>query len=253
MYNYKITVAYDGTRYKGWQAQKSTDATIQAKLEGVLMRTFGYPVEVTGSGRTDAGVHAKGQVANFHLRGAYDTKELLELFNTYLPEDIAVCAVEEAPERFHSRFLAVEKLYLYRIHTGPVPEVFDRKYVFSLNHTEPLQLEQMKQAAGYLVGTKDFTSFCGNSHLKKSAVRSVYEIRFEELCGELQIFYRGNGFLQNMVRILTGTLIEVGQGKKRPEEIPEILAAKNRERAGFTAPPQGLTLMQVSYQQEAER
>ena len=192
-------------------------------------------------------------VENFHLRGAYDTKELLELFNTYLPEDIAVCAVEEAPERFHSRFLAVEKLYLYRIHTGPVPEVFDRKYVFSLNHTEPLQLEQMKQAAGYLVGTKDFTSFCGNSHLKKSAVRSVYEIRFEELCGELQIFYRGNGFLQNMVRILTGTLIEVGQGKKRPEEIPEILAAKNRERAGFTAPPQGLTLMQVSYQQEAER
>ena len=260
MYNYKITVAYDGTRYKGWQAQKSTDATIQAKLEGVLRRRFGYSVDVIGSGRTDAGVHAKGQVANFYLRDACGEEELFELFRTYLPEDIAVCSVEAVPERFHSRFMASEKTYQYRIHTSRIPEVFERKYVFSLNHTlmdypksvsfgaaEPLYLENMKKAAEYLVGTKDFTSFCGNSHMKKSAVRSVYEIRFEELDGELRIIFRGNGFLQNMVRIMTGTLIEVGQGKKRPEEIPEILAAKNRERAGFTAPPQGLMLMQVLY------
>lgn len=247
MYNYKITVAYDGTRYKGWQAQKSTDATIQAKLESILRRKFGYPVDIIGSGRTDAGVHAKGQVANFHLRDAYGEEELFELFRAYLPEDIAVCSVEEVEERFHSRFLASEKTYQYRIHTGRVPEVFERKYVFSLNHTEQLYLENMKKASEYLVGTKDFTSFCGNSHMKKSAVRSVYEIRFEELLGELRIIYRGNGFLQNMVRIMTGTLIEVGQGKKRAEDIPKILEAKNRECAGFTAPPQGLMLMEVVY------
>ncbi|MCI8635221.1 MAG: tRNA pseudouridine(38-40) synthase TruA [Eubacterium sp.] len=247
MYNYKITVAYDGTRYKGWQAQKSTDATIQAKLESILRRRFGYPVDIIGSGRTDAGVHAKGQVANFHLRDAYGEEELFELFRAYLPEDIAVCSVEEVEERFHSRFLASEKTYQYRIHTGRVPEVFERKYVFSLNHTEQLYLENMKKASEYLVGTKDFTSFCGNSHMKKSAVRSVYEIRFEKLCGELRIIYRGNGFLQNMVRIMTGTLIEVGQGKKRADDIPEILTAKNRECAGFTAPPQGLMLMEVVY------
>lgn len=247
MYNYKITVAYDGTRYKGWQAQKSTDATIQAKLESILRRRFGYPVDIIGSGRTDAGVHAKGQVENFHLRDAYGEEELFELFRAYLPEDIAVCSVEEVEERFHSRFLASEKTYQYRIHTGRVPEVFERKYVFSLNHTEQLYLENMKKASEYLVGTKDFTSFCGNSHMKKSAVRSVYEIRFEKLCGELRIIYRGNGFLQNMVRIMTGTLIEVGQGKKRADDIPEILTAKNRECAGFTAPPQGLMLMEVVY------
>ncbi len=223
MYNYKITVAYDGTRYKGWQSQRSTDATIQAKLEGVLKRTFGYPIEVVGSGRTDAGVHAKGQIANFHLYEAVDEDELMGIFNTYLPEDIAVCALEEAPERFHSRFMASEKTYRYRIHTSNVPE------------------------ASYLIGTKDFTSFCGNSHMKKSAVRTIYDIRFEKLPEEIRIDFRGNGFLQHMVRIMTGTLIEVGQGKKKAEDMPGILAAKNRALAGFTAPPQGLMLMQVKY------
>ncbi len=247
MYNYKITVAYDGTRYKGWQSQRSTDATIQAKLEGVLKRTFGYPIEVVGSGRTDAGVHAKGQIANFHLYEAVDEDELMGIFNTYLPEDIAVCALEEAPERFHSRFMASEKTYRYRIHTSNVPEVFERKYVFSLNHVGTIQLGQMQKAASYLIGTKDFTSFCGNSHMKKSAVRTIYDIRFEKLPEEIRIDFRGNGFLQHMVRIMTGTLIEVGQGKKKAEDMPGILAAKNRALAGFTAPPQGLTLMQVKY------
>ena len=247
MYNYKITVAYDGTRYKGWQAQKSTDATIQAKLESILRRRFGYPVDIIGSGRTDAGVHAKGQVANFHLRDAYGEEELFELFRAYLPEDIAVCSVEEVEERFHSRFLASEKTYQYRIHTGRVPEVFERKYVFSLNHVGTIQLGQMQKAASYLIGTKDFTSFCGNSHMKKSAVRTIYDIRFEKLPEEIRIDFRGNGFLQHMVRIMTGTLIEVGQGKKKAEDMPGILAAKNRALAGFTAPPQGLMLMQVKY------
>lgn len=245
MKNYKIIVAYDGTRYKGWQSQKNTDATIEGKLEGVLEKEVGHPVAVIGSGRTDAGVHARGQTANFHLEEDYGTEELLRLLNRYLPEDIAVLSVEEVPERFHSRFSAVEKVYQYRIHTGKIPEVFERRYVWHC--TEPLWIEAMRNAAVYLTGTKDFTSFCGNKHMKKSAVRTVYEIRLEETEDELRITYRGNGFLQNMVRIMTGTLIEVGQGKRRPEEIPEILAAKNREKAGYTAQPQGLTLLEVRY------
>ena len=167
------------------------------------------------------------------------------MFNQYLPEDIAALSVKEAGERFHSRFSAIGKIYRYRIHTGKIPEVFERKYVYSYNR--PLDVERMKEAAEHMIGTKDFAAFCGNRHMKKSTVRSVYEIRFQETEEELQIIYNGNGFLQNMVRIMTGTLIEVGEGKKKPEDIPSIIASKNRERAGFTAPAQGLTLMEVKY------
>lgn len=256
MHNYKIVVSYDGTRYKGWQSQKLTDATIQGKLEKILERTVGRPVKITGSGRTDAGVHAKGQTANFYLQDYYEPEELLEIFNQYLPEDIAVRSVKEAGERFHSRFSATEKTYQYRIHTGKIPEVFERKYVYSL--AGQLDLERMKQAAEYMTGKQDFAAFCGNRHMKKSTVRNIYEIRFEEVkdenaflmgqgCGEIRIIFRGNGFLQNMVRIMTGTLIEVGEGRRCPEDIPAMIASKNRELAGHTAPAQGLMLMEVKY------
>lgn len=245
MHNYKIIVAYDGTRYKGWQSQKFTDATIQGKLEGILKKTMGYSVQVIGSGRTDAGVHAKAQTANFHLKEPYAEEELLDMFNRYLPNDIAVLSVKKASERFHSRFLATEKTYQYRIHTGIAPNVFERNYVYE--YGKPLNLEKMKKAAEYMIGTKDFASFCSNSHMKKSTVRSLYEIRFEETKDEIRITYRGNGFLQNMVRILTGTLIEVGEGKRQADEIPMILEAKNRELAGHTAMAQGLMLMEVKY------
>ena len=231
MSNYKIVISYDGTRYKGWQSQKSTDATIQGKLQDILKKTAGYPVEVIGSGRTDAGVHAKGQAANFHLKEQADERKLLETLNHYLPEDIAVLSLEEVEERFHSRFQAKEKTYMYRFYT----------------YTEPLHLENMRKAAAYMTGTMDFTSFCANKHMKKSAVRSVYAIDFQVTEKEIDIIYRGNGFLQNMVRIMTGTLLEVGMGKKKPEDIPMILAAKNREAAGFTAPAQGLVLLEVKY------
>ena len=245
MKNYKIVVSYDGTRYKGWQSQKNTDATIEGKIEAVLEKAVGHKVDVIGSGRTDAGVHAKGQVANFHLEEDFSSDALLELLNRYLPEDIAVCSVEEVSERFHSRFSAVEKIYQYRIHTGRIPEVFERKYVYT--HMEVLDVDAMQQAAEYMVGTHDFTSFCGNKHMKKSAVRTVYEIRFDVTEEEIKITYRGNGFLQNMIRIMTGTLLEVGQGKRRPEDMIDILDAKNREMAGYTAPPQGLSLLKVNY------
>ena len=148
-------------------------------------------------------------------------------------------------ERFHSRYQAVEKTYLYRVHTGKIPEVFERRYVY--DYTEPLDVNRMRKAAGYLCGTHDFKSFCGNKKMKKSTVRTIFQIRIKELPGEIRIYYTGNGFLQNMVRILTGTLIEIGDGRRNPEDVLEILEAKNRERAGYTAPACGLTLLEVTY------
>lgn len=243
--NYMLLLQYDGSKYRGWQVQGNTDQTIQGKLEAVLEKMTGEAVEVHGSGRTDAGVHACGQVANFKLREEKTTEEIMTYLNHYLPEDIAVLRVEKVSERFHSRLNAVEKTYRYRIFTDGKPDVFARKYVSTID--TPLNLNQMKMAAGYLTGTHDFTSFCGNKHFKKSAVRTIFDIRFEEQERELVIYICGDGFLQNMVRIVVGTLIEVGQGKKKPEDMTNILAAKNREAAGMIMPPSGLALMEVKY------
>lgn len=246
MGNYRIVIQYDGTRYRGWQSQSSTEDTIQGKLEAVLLRMMGEAVEVIGSGRTDAGVHALGQTANFHLRGTRDREEILDYLNRYLPEDIAVSNIEEVEERFHSRYQAKSKTYLYRIHTGRIPEVFERKYVY--DYQTPLDTGRMRQAIALLVGTHDFRSFCGNKKMKKSTVRTIYEIRLEETAQEIRLYYTGDGFLQNMIRILTGTLIEIGDGRRAPEEISGILEAKNREAAGYTAPACGLTLFSVEYE-----
>ncbi|MCI5872893.1 MAG: tRNA pseudouridine(38-40) synthase TruA [Clostridiales bacterium] len=250
MNNYRITIQYDGTRYRGWQSQNSTDETIQGKITEVLSRMSGEDVAVIGSGRTDAGVHARGQVANFYLSNAWDVEEMQDYLNRYLPEDIAVTQAEKADERFHSRYQAKSKTYLYRIHTGRIPEVFERKYVY--DYQAPLCAERMKKAAELLIGTHDFRSFCGNKKMKKSTVRTIYDICIEESEQELRIFYTGDGFLQNMVRILTGTLIEIGDGRREPEEITEILEAKDRERAGYTAPACGLTLLEVVYEDRRE-
>lgn len=251
MINYKIKIQYDGSRYKGWQRQKATDLTIQGKIESILQKQFGREIEIDGSGRTDAGVHAKGQVANFRLHereaalfGAVPDR-LMELMNTYLPEDIAVVEAKAASDRFHSRLNAVEKTYVYRIWNSRIPNVFDRKFVCQVE--EPLCVEAMRQAAEHLVGTHDFAAFCGNAKMKKSTVRSVYEIRIEEFGEEVRITCRGNGFLQNMVRILVGTLVETGMGQKAPEEMPQILASCQRSRAGGMMPPAGLTLLEVKY------
>lgn len=246
MTNYKLILQYEGTRYRGWQSQGNTSETIQGKLEAVLSRMAGETVSVQGSGRTDAGVHAIGQVANVKLPEAVEPRKLMEYLNQYLPEDIAVLEAEEVPDRFHSRLGAVEKIYRYRIWTDGRPDVFERRYVEPV--AGALQLNQMKIAAGYLMGTHDFTSFCGNKHMKKSAVRTISYIRFEQRERELWIDYCGNGFLQNMVRILTGTLVEVGLGKRQPEEMKSILAGRSRELAGPMMAARGLTLMEVKYQ-----
>ena len=245
MKNYKITVSYDGTRYKGWQIQTNTDATIQGKLSMVLENFSGHPVDVIGSGRTDAGVHALGQVANFHLEDVFKKDEILEYLNRYLPGDIAVTDISEVDDRFHSRYNALRKTYRYRIRTNPVSDVFERRFLY--HYGMPLDVDKMEEAAHLLTGTRDFASFCGNKHMKKSTVRTIYEISFQKNKDEFTIFYTGNGFLQGMVRILTGTLIEIGNGKRDIKSIPILFQEKNRALAGFTAPPQGLRLERVVY------
>jgi len=246
MATYKMTVAYDGTRYNGWQIQRSTDNTIQGKLSAVLSKMSGSMVEVHGSGRTDAGVHARGQVASFEINGNYTDNEILEYLNRYLPDDIAVLTVEKADSRFHARLSCRQKTYRYRIHTSIVPDVFNRKYVYTYLD-KPLDVSKMRKAAAQLIGEHDFKAFCGNPHFKKSSVRTIFSIDINNDNNGITLDFTGDGFLQNMVRILTGTLIEIGNGNIPADAITGILESKDRQRAGFTAPPQGLTLMGAEY------
>lgn len=243
--NYKLTLQYDGTKYQGWQKQGNTENTIQGKLEGILERMYARPVEIHGSGRTDAGVHALGQIANFHEGSSYTCDQIQKNLNEYLPKDIRVIQAEEVQERFHARLTAVGKIYEYHIDNGKVADPFTRKY--AMREENPLDLEAMKKAAGFLVGSHDFKSFCANKRIKKSTQRTLYEISIEEQNGKIKIRYYGNGFLYHMVRILTGTLIQVGRGDITPEQIPDMIQAKERGAAGFTAPAQGLFLVKVFY------
>lgn len=245
MPNYSFIVSYDGTRYEGWQKQNRTPETIQGKIETVLEKLTGEPCQVIGAGRTDAGVHAKGQCANVHLSVSLPPQKLQDEMNRLLPDDIGISYMKETGERFHSRFSAKGKLYRYRIRMGSDKNVFTRRYVWQLGET--LDVAAMEEAAQFLEGTHDYTSFCGNKHMKKSAVRQVEEISLHVSGSELVIDFIGDGFLQNMIRILTGTLVEVGEGKKKPADMPAILAAENRVAAGFTAPACGLCLMKVMY------
>ncbi len=246
--NYRIVVSYDGTRYNGWQKQKTTGETIQGKLETLLTRMAGEEITVQGSGRTDAGVHALGQTANFRMDTALSEEELMDDINGYLPDDIAVLSLKAASERFHSRLSAVTKTYVYRLYTGKAKPVLDRKYIWQPEG--PLDPERMRQAADFFLGQHDFRSFCGNRNMKKSTIRRIDRIKLETLSGgrELRLTFTGNGFLQNMVRILTGTLVECGQGRLEPEDMKKILEAKDRSAAGPTAPARGLILWEVNYQ-----
>lgn len=243
--NYKLTVQYDGSRYKGWQSQKETEATIQGKLSAVLTQLDGAPVEVQGSGRTDAGVHAMGQVANAVLKKDISPRELMDYCNHYLPEDIGVSAVEPADSRFHARLNAVKKTYVYRIWNSKMPNVFERKWMYSIE--EPLDVEAMCRAREQLLGTHDFAAFCAAKGKKKSTVRTIYSLDIQSIGQEIRITVTGNGFLHHMVRIMVGTLVEIGLGKRSPQEIPSILEDKTREKAGITMPARGLILWQVMY------
>lgn len=245
MNHIKIVLQYDGSRYDGWQKQGNTGQTIQGKLEEVLRKMTGTPVEVRGAGRTDAGVHALGQTADFKVPQQFSPAAVEEYLNRYLPEDIRVLETELADERFHSRLKAVSKTYRYVIETGEKKDVFRRKYEYGLG--KALDGAAMKKGAAFLIGEHDFKSFCGNKKMKKSTVRTIYSIDIEEEKSRVILTFKGNGFLYHMVRIITGTLMEIGLGKRPPEDMERILAAENREKAGFTAPPEGLFLVEVDY------
>ena len=245
MQNYKLTLQYDGTRSNGWQRQGNTDNTIQGKLNEIIGRYLDEEVDIAGSGRTDAGVHALAQVANFKTKKCFDREIFLAEVNSFLPQDIRITAVESVDERFHARLSAVLKTYEYVIDNAPVADVFARKYCYRVEET--LNIDAMREAAVLLMGTHDYISFCGNKKFKKSSVRTVTEIEITETDGKIRISFTGDGFLQNMVRIMAGTLIEIGLGKRDALSMPAIIEAKSREVAGMMAPPQGLFLKEVSY------
>lgn len=245
MPNFRMTLCYDGSRYNGWQRQGNTHNTIQEKLETALGAILGQPVEITGSGRTDAGVHARAQTASFRAKTNRTTDALLEALRARLPGDIGVLDLTEAPPRFHARLSCVGKTYVYRVWNSAAPNVFERKYVYAL--PQPLDLAAMRRAAAALCGTHDYTSFCANRRMKKSAVRTVERIDVDRLGDEVRLTFSGDGFLYHMVRILTGTLLEVGLGEREAAEMPQILAAKDRAAAGKSAPAQGLILWETRY------
>ncbi len=245
MRNIRITLQYEGTRYQGWQRQESTDNTIQGKLEALLTKMCGSKVEVTASGRTDSGVHALGQAANFHIDTDMTPEEIMTYMNTYLPEDIAVIHAAEAAERFHSRLNATGKTYCYRVMNSSIPHIFDRRYTYEVQ--EPLDVDEMKKAAELLCGTHDFKAFTSNKRSKKSTVRTVEDIQIEQIGEEIRFTFKGNGFLYHMVRIMMGTLLEVGMHKREAAQIVRLLLSGSREEAGMLVPAKGLTLVEVRY------
>ena len=242
--NYKITVEYDGTKYNGWQKQGNTKNTLQEKFENVISLMCGKETEIFASGRTDRGVHAKGQVANFKCDVDISAEDVLTYLNRYLPEDVRVTDIREADERFHSRLNAVSKTYEYLIVTKK-PDVFIRKYVYYTDKAP--DVEKMKSTAKKLLGTHDFSGFSSVGKTKKSTVRTVNFINIEENDGLIKISINGSGFLYNMVRIIVGTLYEIGIGKKDESVIDKIFESKSRENAGITMPAEGLCLKEVFY------
>jgi len=244
MRNIRLDICYDGTRYQGWQRQVTTEETIQGKLETALSRILDENIEISGSGRTDAGTHAKGQVASFRCVNEMPCREILSQLRRYLPCDIGIISCKEASDRFHARLNARSKTYCYRIWNSDAPCVFERRYVHIL--PDKLDVEAMRRGAAYLLGRHDFAAFCTNAGKKKSTVRTLTELRIEETGHELRFWVSGDGFLHNQVRIMVGTLLEVGLGQRDADSIPELFSAK-RAQAGIKLPSKGLCLEEVKY------
>lgn len=244
MNNYKLTIQYDGGRYKGWQRLGDDENTIQGKIEKVLSEMAGESIEIHGSGRTDAGVHALAQIANFKIRESLSAADVKCYLNRYLPKDISILDVELVHERFHARYNAKEKTYVYKIWNEKYTNPFMRKY--SMNVEKKLNIQEMKKAAENFIGEHDFTAFSNAKSKKKSMMRVIYAIDIEEHAGLITISIRGNGFLYNMVRKMVGVLIEVGLGKKDTKTIPQMLELKERS-PGLMAEPQGLYLERIEF------
>lgn len=245
MRTYKLTIAYDGTRYQGWQRQANTDRTLQGVLERTISARTGFAVEVNGSGRTDAGVHATGQTASVVLPGQAEDNFFTEKINDALPADIRIVDASFVKNGFHARRSAVAKRYEYYIDTGDKPNVFTRKYTY--HFPRELDLGKMRKAAGYLTGTHEFAGYTDKKD-ETSTKRTIYDIMVSGQDGRVVLAFDGTGFLYHMVRILTGTLLEVGTYQRAPESVRDALDTKDRSRAGFLAPARGLFLREVRYE-----
>ncbi len=245
MKNYQMVIRYDGTRYKGWQRLGGKENTIQEKLEGVLTKFLGTGMEIIGGGRTDAGVHAYEQVANFKTKESINVYDLMDYFARYLPDDIAVTGINEAEPDFHARFGIKRKTYLYKIWNKKYPEPFLRKY--SMHVPKKLDMDKMKAAAAYFIGEHDFTSFTNARSKSKSMIRTLYSIDIENQDGLILIRMTGNGFLHNMARKIIGTLIMAGSNDIKTKEIPNILLSGERSRAALLAEACGLYLEKSEY------
>ena len=244
MRNLRLDICYEGTRYRGWQRLSGVSNTIQEKMETVLSRVLEEPIEVSASGRTDAGTHAMGQVISFHCNSKMTCEKILSRLRCYLPEDIGVYSCKNVSPRFHARLNAKTKTYRYRVWNSDLPCVFQRKFVYQ--DSRHLDLAQMQRAAQLFVGEHDFSAFCANRSLKKSTVRYVERFDISRKGEEIVFTVTGNGFLHHMVRIMVGTLLEVGRGERQVDNIPTLFGGK-RSDAGELVPACGLCLMEVSY------
>ncbi len=245
MRNIKLVIQYDGSKYKGWQRLGDSEKTIQGKLEQVLGQMANEKIELIGSGRTDAGVHAFNQIANFHTKSDLSEDAILDYLYKYLPEDIVVTNANEVDMMFHSRHHVKGKKYLYRIWNSKRHNPFMRKHCTHIS--EPLDIRLMREAAAYFIGRHDFSSFSSLKSKNKSKEREMFSVDIEKKNELMDIIFYGNGFLYNMVRIMAGTLIEVGVGRIKSSSMPEILAKRDRTTAGPTAPTSGLILYDVEY------
>ncbi len=248
MRNIKLTLQYDGTRYKGFQKQNqkgSNVATIQGKLENVLSKMIDEEIKVIGCGRTDSGVHAENYIANFTTSSVMPCDEMFKYLLEYLPEDIAIKSIKNVSERFHSRYNVKSKTYVYTIDNNTYRNVFMKKYAYYIN--DKLDIEKMKEASKMLIGTHDFESFTSLKGKKKSTIRTINYIDINEKDGIIKIEVNGNSFMLNMVRILSGTLIEVGLDRIKVKDINGIIEAKDKSKAGHRAPAHGLCLKELQY------
>lgn len=245
MYYYRMKVAYDGTNYNGWQRQATNPNTIQGIIEEKISELLKEDIKIAGAGRTDAGVHAKGQSAGFRSYVKADCTWLMEEVNVSLPADIRIYDMEPANPSFHCRKSAKWKQYCYRIDCRDKPCVFTRRYAY--HSGQELDIAAMEKAATLLTGTHDFRSFTSDRNPDKNMERTIYKIELIPVKEEIRLHFYGDGFLYHMIRILSGTLLEIGLGQRDYKDIPSILEARDRSRAGTLLPGKGLTLMQVGY------
>lgn len=245
MRNIKMTIEYDGSRYLGWQRLGDSEKTIQGKIENVLSQLLGTEIEIIGSGRTDAGTHARGQIANFKTENDMELSAIQEVLIKNLPQDIIVKKLEEVPERFHSRYHTNGKQYSYYVWNQPIPSAFERNYSF--HFSEKLDIEKMRKASENLTGKHDFLGFSALRKSKKSTLRNLEKITIEQKGDLLHFTFVGEGFLYKMVRILTGTLLEIGAGTLDLDAIDDVFQSGKRRDAGMAVPAQGLFLDEVSY------